>query len=485
MSHKPRTVVLAVAAALAAGAFMSNAAAQADPEAMKRQIDELQRQIDQLRQTLEQVQREQRAAPPAPPAAPVPEGAPTVARPASNGFVELYGHLDVSVDDATKGIAGKTQGGNTATGKLGWEPDVSSNLSYLGVRGARNLGDSGLRAVFQVETQLDVAATPGPSTTPDNSVKGAWASRNSYLGFAGSFGAVKAGKTDAPYKLSTARMDPFSASVGDYNSIIGNTGGDNRAEFDTRLSHAVWYESPSMGGFHLNALFAPGQNRSEDNSIEASGEPDCTGGNNGPCNDGSFGDAFSVAGIYQHGPLYVIGAYELHKKVNREGDEAAGGGPAPLGAVGVVDEYAYKAGIQYQFPTATTVNAIYERIVRKAPAGDFNERTHTAYWLALTQKLTPWDDLNLGWAHAGKTPGDPAFGPVDNEGNLYSFGYKHHFDKQTTWYAVYAMQNNHTFAHYDLGASGHGITTDCHDAAGNCFFGGKVQAFSVGATYDF
>jgi len=154
--------------------------------------------------------------------------------------IQIYGHLDLSIDDITKGIAGKTSGAGPATGKLGYQSDISSNLSYLGVRGSQTLGSSGLRGVFQVETQLDVASTPGTGI-PDGSVKGAWASRNSFVGLAGSWGAFKIGKTDAPYKLSTARMDPFASTIGDYNSIMGNTGGDNRAEFDTRLSHAAWY----------------------------------------------------------------------------------------------------------------------------------------------------------------------------------------------------------------------------------------------------
>ena len=158
--------------------------------------------------------------------------------------VQIYGHLDLSYDVLNKGIDGKTNaGGATATGKLGWQDDISSNLSYFGVRGSRSLGDTGLTVLFQFETQIDVAATPGgsqSSSSQDNQVKGALGSRNSYLGLGGSWGAFKLGKTDAPYKLSTARMDPFSASIGDYNSIMGNTGGDNRAEFDTRLSHAMW-----------------------------------------------------------------------------------------------------------------------------------------------------------------------------------------------------------------------------------------------------
>jgi predicted porin len=410
---------------------------------------------------------------------------------AADTSVQFYGHLDLSIDDITKGIKE-----STAVGKVGWQADISSNLSYFGFRGDHDLG-GGYKMVFQAETQIDVSATPGPSPVNqasqgnvDNKVLGALGSRNSFLGIAGNFGAFKLGKTDAPYKLSTARMDPFSATVGDYNSVMGNSGGDNRAEFDTRLSHAIWYESNKMGGFSYSVLFAPGQNRASDNSNNASGEPDCTGGgggqgsgipanNIGPCNDGSFGDAFSVAGIYQVGSLYGILAYELHKNSNRSGDDGA------IGIVGVGDEAAMKVGVQYAFPTNTTVNVIFERMTRKAPVSAANERQRNGSWLALTQKVATQDDVNLGWAHAGKTPGDPGTGPIDNVSNMYSVGYKHHFDRQSNWYAIYARQANHTGAHYDLGSSGHGITTDCKDAAGTCFTGETLQAVSVGWMYSF
>src|SRR5258708_8291800 len=197
---------------------------------------------------------------------------------AQNTSVQFYGHLDLSVDSATKGIKEGGAGQNPApVGKVGWQADVSSSLSYFGFRGDHDIG-GGNKMVFQVETQIDVSATPGPSPVNqasqgnvDNKVQGALASRNSFLGFAGDFGAFKVGKTDAPYKLSTARMDPFSATVGDYNSIMGNSGGDNRAEFDTPLSHSMWYESPKMDAFSFSALVAPGQNRASDNSNNASG----------------------------------------------------------------------------------------------------------------------------------------------------------------------------------------------------------------------
>src|SRR2546422_8728337 len=56
--------------------------------------------------------------------------------------------------------------------------------------------------------------------------------------------------------LSSNRFWP-----GDYNSIMGNTGGDNRTEFDARFPHAVWYEPPDVMGLRPNAIWSPGPNR--------------------------------------------------------------------------------------------------------------------------------------------------------------------------------------------------------------------------------
>src|SRR2546421_12285175 len=113
---------------------------------------------------------------------------------------------------------------------------------------------------------------------------------------------------------------------------MGNSGGDNRSEFDFRAPHSVWYESPNIQGVHANFLVSPGQNRSTDTGLYAQGEPDCSGGNSsaglngvngqpGVCADGSFNNAFSAALTYQGGPLYVTAAYELHNIVNRTGDD--------------------------------------------------------------------------------------------------------------------------------------------------------------------
>jgi predicted porin len=292
---------------------------------------------------------------------------------------------------------------------------------------------------------------------------------------------------------------------------MGNTGGDNRVEFGYRAPHAIWYESPSWSGVAFNAMYAPGQNRDDTSSIVPSAEPDCSGGNipgSGAlpptCNDGSFGDLYSVSLGYRGGPLYVTGAYEMHKKVNRTSD-LPDLNPADIG-----NESAFKAGVQYAFPTNTVVGVVWERTKRNIPQDlEFqNERTrNNTWWVALTQALTEKDSVSVGWAHAGSTPGDPGQhntpGGADpnNSANMYTINWKHLIDPSLTLYLDYAMTKNNPDAHYDLGAGGHGVTTDCHDSTPeaafdattgttsntgpHCFAGGKLQGVSVGVQYRF
>jgi predicted porin len=302
-------------------------------------------------------------------------------------------------------------------------------------------------------------------------------------------------------------MNPFSGMWGDYAVIMGNTGGDNRVEFGTRLDHAIWYESPSFNGLNVNALVAPGQNRATDNSNLASGEGDCAGGNvpgSGAlpvaCNDGAYGAAYSISGGYRIGAFYATAAYELHKGVNRTSDLPT------FNPSDVADESAAKIGAQYSFPTGTTVSAIYEKMKRNVPAAlEYqDERSRTGYWLAVSQQMGMSDSLHFGWAHANATPGDPGQhntpggASPDNSANMFTLAWKHQVDKQLGFYADYAVTANHTAAHYDLGAGGRAVTTDCHDAsnpdttgfdpngnAPHCWAGGRLQGISVGMKYSF
>jgi predicted porin len=431
-----------------------------------------------------------------------------------SGEVSIYGNFDISVDTTTKGIGNMTNGNSAPfapPGNNGWMPAISTNLSYVGLRGFQSLEDYPANFVWQLETQIDISSisgTSGSNSNTSNVVKGALTSRNSFIGLSSSsWGAFKIGKTDAPYKTSTSSMNPFSGMIGDYSVIMGNSGGDNRVEFGTRIDHAIWYESPNWDGFTLNALVSPGQNRATDSSNLASGSADCTGGNipgSGglpvACNDGSFGTAYSISAGFRTGGLYLTGAYERHMNVNRTSDLGV------WDAGDIADETAAKIGAQSKFSSGTTVSAIYESMKRSVPSYlDYqNERTRTGFWLAISQELTAKDGLHFGWAHANNTPGDtgqhntPGGVSPDNGANMLTLAWKHQVDKQFSYYADFAETINHVAAHYDLGAGGRAFTADCHDAsnpdttpfdpnggAPHCWAGGRLQGMSVGMKYTF
>ena len=510
---------LLVSAAVAS-CFVPTIAWGDDVSDLKAQMEALQKQLDAVKTQLNALQQEK-----ARPAAPAPSGAPFIQlKPNAGatflvpggGEVQLYGHFDVSFDYATKGFKSDYgENGGMPVGKNGWEPAISTNLSYIGVRGTHPLNPD-LAFIWQLEGGIDISATPGTRISTSNNsdaVNGALFSRNSYIGFKGpDWGSALIGKNETPYKTSTDRLNPFSGMLGDYRVIMGNTGGDNRVEFGLRAAHAIWYESPSWNGFSFKAMYGPGQNRDDTSSIVPAAEPDCSGGNipgSGAtpplCNDGSFGDVWSVSAAYAKGPWYGTIAYELHKNVNRTSDLGN------LDPRDIADESAFKVGGQYRFPTQTTVSLLWEKTMRSLPADleTQNERERpNAWWLALTQVLTEKDNVSFGWAHAGNTKGGLGVHNTpdnqtnfDNRADMYTIAWRHIIDKSLSFYADWALTVNHADAHYDLGAGGHSVTVDCHDATPmaafdattggvtntgpHCFAGNKPQGVSVGVDYRF
>jgi predicted porin len=461
------TPIALVCAALCGYSASSWAATPDEVALLKQQMAMMQQQMAALQTKLDAV-----ATPAAPtqaaPTTPAAPAAPMTAR-IGGASVTLYGYADLSADATSNGKEHLNQ--------------VSSNLSYLGVRGGKELGATGLKAIFQIETLVNVSGTPTET--------GALGSRNSYLGLEGQFGKVMLGKTDSPYKRATAMMDPFASSVGDYNTIMGNTGGDLRAEFDARIPHAIFYDSPKWGPFSVNALYSPGQkyaNLSDsDKYAFAQGEKVCAGATPGSsgslpdagstlCNDGAFRNAYSVAFNFDSGPLFVTLSYERHQAVDRTSDN--GGNTS--------DESAAKAGVGYHF-RGNKLSAIYEKFYRDGGiAPGLNERARTGYYISDVQDLGNGLELMGAWAHAAETPGGPDFGTANDKANMYALGVKYHYDKQAAFYLTGAMLKQGAGAHYALGAGGHGtaIASPRNDA-GDTIPGQEIKALSAGLQYAF
>jgi predicted porin len=577
---KPMLVALAACAA----AVTFNGAAFADDaqtQALKDQMRIMQQQMQQLQQQIDAMSAKQAAAPAGPPAsaASSPGKGKVVMTPLETKFDNFlkgfYGALDVSVDYTTKGINnpnaynyGYASGapgspyvitsGPKATpyGRVGWLGAMSSNGSSIGYRGAHRIPNSDIDFIYQVSTSINMVAAPGLENTwtkQSNVVQGAIGLGDTFLGFQShSWGKVRFGELYMPYKTSTDRLNPFGTGLGNYAVIMGNTGGDNRVEFGTRAPDVVSFSSPTWGGFAFDAAYAFGQQLDPNSDLTPEGAPDCQG-NNVPgsgnlmlnCDDGGYNQAFSGDLKFETGGLYLVAAYELHKRVNRSSDgigagqpyynylvsqgpngpnaamldwadyqafaaeypgAAAAGTPAYSTAYDVADEWAMKFGGQYHFAFGLTISYLYEDMHRDVPASmEFqNERQRTGKWLALQQSFFDGRDVvAVGWAHAGASVGDPGgqhnFNPNgigDNQANMYTAQFWHKLDKQLTMYFDMADTANDGNAHYDIGAGGHGIKTDCHDAthpqfidyssAGPTTWGGCHElGVSTGVSYRF
>ena len=137
-----------------------------------------------------------------------------------------------------------------------------------------------------------------------------------------------------PYKTSTDRLNPFGSSLGNYAAIMGNTGGDNRVEFGTRGDDVVSYSSPTLAGFSFDAAYQFGQQIDPNSDLTPLGSPDCNGSNNPGsgnlflnCDDGGYDRAYSADLKFESHGLYLVGAYEIHKRVNRSSDGIGANSP--------------------------------------------------------------------------------------------------------------------------------------------------------------
>jgi predicted porin len=489
-----------------------------------------------------------------------------------NTFIKgFFGTLDASIDYTTKGMNGMQAyhllnctgptGGAPCTfdysnpkappfGRVSWMAMMSSNGSNIGYRGSHKIGNSTMDFIYQVSTSLDVSAAPGLNNTwtkSSNVVQGAIGLGDTFVGLRDkTWGQVRFGEMYTPYKTSTDRLNPFTGLLGNYSVMLGNTGGDNRVEFGTRMDHVIVYMSPNISGFSFDLSYSFGQNPDPYNNITPLGSPDCAGSNNPGsgnlflnCDDGGFNYSYGGDLKFEMGGLFLTAAYELHSAVNRSSDgigsnnpiygalpgagtlcgtvgpqppppnsplldcspdsqysaflaefptSAAAGSPPYNPAYDTADEYAVKVGGQYHFQFGLTVSYLWEGMHRKLPdVMEFqNERTRNSQWLALEYEFPGGADrVAFGWAHAAATTGDPGgqhnFNPNgigQNEANMVTAAYWHKFDKQLTWYFDVADTMNDTNAHFDIGAGGHGIKTDCHDATHTVF----VDYSSAGPT---
>jgi predicted porin len=333
--------------------------------------------------------------------------------------VTIYGVMDASVD--------VVKNGDTAAGSSQRATKISSNASRIGFKGTEDLGD-GLKAVFQIETAVDV----------DGSAVNTLATRNTYVGLASdSWGQIIAGRYDTPYKTATRSWDLFADHLADNRNLLGRSRASGIA-FDQRPTSTVRYDSPNLSGFKFAAAYIAGA------------ETALTTGQN-------KGSAWSVNGSYDVNTEWsLVAAYERHKFGDvGTGTVVASGAVAGTDILSGETEKAWKVGAAYKAgPLRASV--IYEKV-----KDDFSAASKTGDHKAWTAS---------GGYTFGSNEFKVAYTKVDEYENIsdsgakqWAVGIDHILSKRTKIYGEYVRLSNESAGAYGL--TGAGVNTTGGTAA--------------------
>lgn len=162
--------------------------------------------------------------------------------------VSLYGEIKAGVEgnniqlQLTKPPSQGQTGNKVTKGKSRIRTKISDFGSFIGFRGSEDLGE-GLKAVWQLEQDVSVAG--GGATQ--------WGNRESFIGLAGEFGTLRAGRVANQFDDASQAIDPW-----DSNNDVASQLGIFKRHDDMPVS--VRYDSPKFSGFSGSVQFVPAQN---------------------------------------------------------------------------------------------------------------------------------------------------------------------------------------------------------------------------------
>lgn len=191
----------------------------------------------------------------------------------SKSEMDIYGRAHLSLDSLNNGAAYN-------------EMNISSNSSRIGFKGKTDFGD--VTGFFQVEQEIDFSTSGA-----------AWASRDTFAGVRGSFGMVRAGKFDTPFKAARGPANLFGDQVGDMRNLTRV--GDGR--FDERAPNVLHYQSPKFGAMQVNLAYSH-----HEGANKASNAKDT---------------AMSTSLTYKQGALNMAVAYEAYGEDATRGERSA------------------------------------------------------------------------------------------------------------------------------------------------------------------
>jgi predicted porin len=194
--------------------------------------------------------------------------------------VTIYGVADVSGQGFNQS---NVKGGNSANGYNGGNVfGIQSNSSLIGFKGTEDLGN-GLKALFQIETEVNLAGNRNVNNTSSNSgvAYGTKTSiftgaRDTYLGVSSKYGNVMAGYMSTPVRSFITGYDVMPGATGSSDptvqmaSVRVHGNGYSTAIRATALAYAM----PTLYGFDGSIVYTGSNLNGTTNTVDSS---NCSG----------------------------------------------------------------------------------------------------------------------------------------------------------------------------------------------------------------
>jgi predicted porin len=314
------------------------------------------------------------SASPAPAATAPVTAAPPAAPSRSQVEVSLYGMANAGLDNYS--ATGATSGD-----KFPLRQRVFSSGSRLGVRGGLDVGSGGLRAVFQIESglNLDNGATTGQGGTSNPSVA-LLSSRASFVGLEGDFGRVLVGRQDVYWFNGTVEQTAENyISTGLPWMSGGNTG---KAAIGIALqSNVVSYMTPKLGkSGRVTLYFSPdaGPSLGFVNSESAA------------ANQKTNARLFAATGTWSSGSL--VANVDLAYKKGSSDSPSSG----PAGFQDVPSNRGLKLGLAWKYQAGSQLSAIVSQVSTTNYGAD-TRLDYSAKYVSLN-----WEQLRGQWQLLGQ-----------------------------------------------------------------------------------
>jgi len=326
-------------------------------------------------------------------------------------LLHVYGKIHVSIDNSD------TDGLNDETYQDGIS--VSSNSSRVGLKGQYQ------QVIYQIEQEVRI----------DDSSKGNFADRNSFIGLTGDWGSLRAGIYDTPLKSIGSKWGLFGDTIGDRRAILG-AGYQSGNQLNERVKNMIMYQYDHDRKLKVQAMYAV--------------DPEDDGTNAGIVDNNK--NEMVGAGLWWHvADITLSLAYEDW-----------------TGHSYIIDGNAYRIAVVWKH-SRHRFGAIYEDI-DPSVVNEFSREAFGVNWK--WRFIEAWD-LRLQYLVA-----DSATNTTDTGGSNISAGTYHELNDKTKLYLAYTASRNDANAKFPAVDGGHGDEV-------KTVFGGRPNSLSLGIEFKF